>query len=220
MDEYYAGGPLTFQEAFPPACITSHWDPTAVSDYVLPWGDRLGAQSMDPRPAARICAQYYTQSEGDAPMKAPEGAGDVFEMTAVQGGLRTLDVGAAPSAAAAVPPGGAAGFGVPYKGYNVAAESDVLRLDEGLTKCKERRYQPRDGVVADATNIIPGVSAVPEGEFATIVSRTAGCREADDAAAWDRSGRLFNNSTKTDRYVPTARNGSLACSQAFSPTPQ
>ena len=209
LDEFYAGGPRTFQEAFPPACITSRWDPTAVSQYVLPWGDRLGAQTFDPRPAARICAQYYTQSVGDAPLADPA----IYEATMAQGDIQTLLGPVRPKAngEAAVPPGGAAGLGVPYAGYNPAVESDVFRLDEELTKCKELRYQPRGGQVAAASNIIPGAPAVPEGEYATIVGKTAGCREADDAAAWNRSARLFNNSTKTDRYVPLGINGDLAC---------
>jgi hypothetical protein len=212
LDEFYAGGPRTFQEAFPPACITSRWDPTAVSQYVLPWGDRLGAQTMDPRPAARICAQYYTQSVGDAPIADPS----IYEATAAQGDLKTLlgPVGFRRPAEgeAAVPPGSAAGLGVPYAGYNPASESDLFRLDEELTKCKELRYQPRGGpAVADASNIVPGAPSVPESEHALVVGSVAGCREADDSAAWNRSARLFNNSTKIDRYVPQGVNGDLAC---------
>ena len=209
LDEFYTGGPRTFHEAFPPACITSRWDPTAVSQYVLPWGDRLGSQVMDPRPAARICVDYYTQSAGDAPLENPA----IYAATAAKQPPQTLLGPVRPKAGgeAPVPPGGAAGLGVPFAGYNPAAESDVLRLDESLTKCKERRYQPRDGRVADASNIIPGAPVGPEGDQALVVGKVAGCREADDAAAWNRSARLFNNSTKFDRYEPTGTNGPLAC---------
>jgi hypothetical protein len=83
-------------------------------------------------------------------------------------------------------------------------------LDEPLTRCKDRRYVPQNGP-ADATNTLPDVSQEFElGKYATYVTKRAGCRDADDEGAWDRSGRIFFNHTRLDRVYPQAR-GPLAC---------
>ena len=66
------------------------------------------------------------------------------------------------------------------------------------------------------TNVIPGAAATFE-EPTLFVSKLAGCRAADDNEAWNRSARQFFNSTKLDRYTPTATNGPLACGGAPGP---
>jgi len=201
LDAFYEG-PL---EAFPPICLRSHWDPTQVSRHILPPA-MAPLQTMDPRQAVRICQQYYTTSRGDAPL--PEEPHRPMQIPSALLGGPTR-----PSGPAVSPPGGAAGLNAPYAVYaaNVGEESDLQRRDEPLTKCKEGRYLPKGGP-ADATNTLPDVSQTFElARHALYVSERAGCREADDNQAWNRSARLFNNSTRIDKYHPTDKHGPLAC---------
>ena len=213
LGSFYAGGPATFSAAFPPVCLKSHWNPAAVSRHILPdSGTPYTPQVFDPRPHARICTGYYDSSQGDAPL--PEGVLDNQHAPEIPVGLQGPPVkneGVVP-----VPPGGAAGRGAPYMVWaaTVDQESDIYRLDETLTKCKERRYFPRESEIIAIQSAHEGLSGagVGDSEPALVVSKEAGCRGADDELAWNRSGRLFFNHTKLDRYHPTRSNGSLACS--------
>jgi hypothetical protein len=213
LDSFYAGGPKTFQEAFPPYCLKSHWDPSDVSRHILPTGNSAPLM-FDPRPAAYICTTYYETSPGDAPLP-PEVLADQKPLP-IPEGLRP-PANFVREEPVPTPPGGAAGRGAPYSGYASAVdtESDVYRLDEPLTRCKEYRYVPPNDMPEDATNVVPGSQPFEEKATfvsgATFVTARAGCREADDEAAWDRSGRLFFNHTKLDRYYPTRKIGPLAC---------
>jgi hypothetical protein len=208
LDSFYAGGPNTFQEAFPPVCLKSHWDAAAVSRHVLPasTGPQGAQLALDPRQYAQICRQYYNESPADAlPAGVVEGEP-----------ILTGDAAAAPTDVP-TPPGGAAGFGFPYSGYSPDAEADMWRYAEALTKCSERRYQPTpQGLVETQTNAVPGANAAFD-DASLFVSKLAGCRSADDNEAWNRSARTFFNSTKLDRYTPTAANGPLACGGAPAP---
>lgn len=205
IDMFYEGGPKTFQEAFPPACIRSHWDPTLVSQYILPT-QTIGTMAMDPRPSVRICTSYYTtsQAEGSLPLKqeTPPSIPDVF----LGGSKRPSE-----SAARAIPPGAAAGRGAPYIEYAHAIdkEADLYRLNEPLTRCKERRYRP-EHTPADAVNTLPHVP-YEISEYATHITKRAGCREQDDQEAWNRSSRLFFNHTRQDRYPGFSSKGPLKC---------
>lgn len=196
LEAYYAGGPRTWQEAFPPVCFTSHWDPTQVSQYVLPAPAQV-AQALDPRPSTRICTSYYNTSPGDAtapiqdatPLTAP-----LAFLGAAAGVRRTI----APNV---TPLGGRAVYGFPNAGYASAVqqESDLYRLTEPLTRCAERRYIPVK-LPAAQTNEVPGANATQSlSQFALVVDKTSGCRAADDTEAWKRSDRLFFNPTKYDR---------------------
>ena len=219
LGAFYAGGPNTVADAFPPVCLKSHWNPTAVSRHVLPdLNTRVVPQVYDPRPHARICTGYYVESPGDAPL--PEtGAGATQDVPASLLGPALPDRGTG----IPTPPGGAAGRGAPYSIYAAAVdqESDVYRLDEPLTKCKEQRYVPRDTEIASIQSAHEGLlgADVGDSEPALVVSKEAGCRTADDQTAWNRSARLFFNYTKLDRYHPTRANGSLSCGTATAPAP-
>jgi hypothetical protein len=204
LDSFYTG-PTSWQEAFPPVCIKTHWDPTQVSRHVLP-SLVSPIPTMDPRQEVRICQQYYTTSRGDAPL-----ATEVEEPLSIPASLlggkgKSTDI-------STILPGGAAGLNTPYDVYaaNIQVESDVQRRDEPLSKCKERRFVPKSGP-SDATNTLPNVSQAFEmAPYALHVEKRAGCREADDEAAWNRSARLFNNTTRMDRYDPKGKRGPLAC---------
>ena len=190
LNAYYEGGPKTWNEAFPPVCLTTHWDPTALTNHVLPQQAQRNL-ALDPRPSAKICTEYYDESAGDATLNTstpppPE----------IPAALRGINAPPQPqhkpSDYALFPPGGAASYGFPYQGYEtqVNAESDLQRLDEPLTRCAEKRYIPRGGLPAQ------GVS----------IKGQAGCRNQDDQAAWDRSARLFFNPTRYDRTTMVPKN--------------
>jgi hypothetical protein len=214
LDSFYAGGPRTFQEAFPPFCVKSHWDPMLVTQHILPSAG-MPAMAFDPRPEAYICTTYQSTSPGDAPLPADVlGPAQPPQIPQALLGPQAYIRAPTDSSPTVARPGGAAGLGAPYSGYASAVdvEGDLLRLDESLTKCKELRYTPRPlEIEGAATNVVPNESDAGNPERSQVVSKTAGCREADDEAAWNRSGRLFFNNTKLDRYHPTAKNGPLAC---------
>ena len=195
LQKFYEGGPKSWNEAFPSPCYKTHWDPTAVTKYILP--QEVLPLPQDLRVSSRTCYQYYTTESKD---------GDVAET----------------SKNMVFPPGGKAGSGFPYATYaaNVDKETDVLRIDEPLTRCAEKRYIPPNAVPDRSTgdNRLPGVNPRVLDSYATVVRTRSGCREEDDAQAWNRSARLFFNPTKYDRtaYVaPAVRHsqaqGYLAC---------
>jgi hypothetical protein len=194
LKEYYNGGPQTTAEAFPPACLRTHWDPTMVVKHVLP--DFYAAGTLDPRPAAKICFAYHYSSAGDAPLPAEPRSTLPPTPPQFLGGLHAPG----PTVGGAVwPPGGHAKINFPSRGYKVDVETDVQRIDEPLTKCAEKRFIPPGGVPAprDFTDAVEGSS--PPGPPEVLGGPRAGCREADDAEAWARSDRLFFNPTKYDR---------------------
>ncbi len=179
LAEFYEGGPKTWNEAFPPVCIQARYDPTLVTNHVLPKFQH--SMAYDPRPATRICYSYksLTQENLVNPMEENK---NVF------------------------PPGGPAGKGFPYEMYaeNVDMESDLLRLDEPLTKCAEKRYIPssNEELKSVGNHKVPGANFDNKSTmspYVTIVQKQAGCREADDQAAWNRSSRMFFNPTRYDR---------------------
>ena len=200
----YNQGPQTWNEAFPPICLRSHWDPTAVAHMVLPQPQQHRDLAMDPRPASMICRQYYTMSPGDAPLAGSPASTFLDPIPApLRGGPSR------PEAAAVqvpFPPGGAAGRGFPYAGFNPNAESDVLRLREHLTKCAEKRYIPAGGVPVPTMGMreVPGAEQNPNIK-ANVVTTSTHCRAEDDQEAWTRSSRLFFNPTRYDRttMIPT-----------------
>ena len=197
LEAYYAGGPKTWNDAFPPVCFRSHWNPSAVSAHILPPPEFQRDLAMDPRPSTKICTSYYNMSAGDAPLASYPTMEAVPQPAALLGGQATQQP------PKVFPPGGAAGRGFPYANFakSVDTESDVLRLDEHLTRCAERRYMPPTGLPAPgvSTNVLPNASHDSLSPYATVVNKQALCRNEDDEQAWNRSSRLFFNPTKYDR---------------------
>jgi hypothetical protein len=95
----------------------------------------------------------------------------------------------------------------------------VFRIDEPLTKCAEKRYIPPGGIPAarDFTNSVEGSTPPPRPEV--LDGPHAGCREADDEAAWARSDRLFFNPTKYDRTISVPLDLKKATSRHALPFP-
>jgi len=215
LQEYYEGGPRTLQEAFPPLCLTTHWDPTLLASHVLPQVKAQHDLSLDPRPATKICFTYYHMSAGDAPLPStPEPT--LTMPSALLGGPRRPT----PSGPPALPPGGAASRGFPYQAYQPEQESELLRLEEDLTRCSERRYLPPGGPpLSMSTQILPNATlgnASSLSPLLTTVRTQAGCREADDLKAATRSNRLFFNPTRYDRTTMVPSNLKVAESRKKS----
>ena len=189
LAEFYEGGPNTWNEAFPPMCLTTHWDPTSVSDHILP---RFQASMpLDPRPSTRICYRY-SSIDNTVPIQV-----DASAITD----------------APIYPPGGAAGKGFPYQQYsaNIEKEADVFRMREPLTKCSERRYIPEGGHAPTyvGERNVPGANLENTTTLSPQVSQVtfqAGCRNQDDYDAWNRSSRLFSNPTRYDRTTMVPKN--------------
>ena len=200
LEEAYGGGPKTWNEAFPPDCLRSHWDPMAMSAYILPQGAQHNL-TLDPRPSTKICTSYYNTSQGDAPLAQRDGGDERPEIPlALRGGsVRAVEP-------LAFPTGGAARFGFPNDVYktSINVESDIFRLDDLLSKCAEKRYIPLGGLPVLATNELSG--AEPNIIKATVVKDMAFCREQDDADAWNRSARMFFNPTRYDRTASAPAN--------------
>jgi hypothetical protein len=212
---FYAGGPRTVTQAFPPACLRTHWDPTMVVKHVLP--DFRAVQPLDPRPASKICFAYHYSSAGDAPLPPPPKSTLPPTPQQFLGGLHRPAGRTTPGDV--WPPGGAAELGFPYRGFKPDVETDVLRIDEPLTKCAEKRYIPPGGTPAprDSTDVVEGSPAVARPEV--LAGPHAGCREEDDVEAWARSDRLFFNPTKYDRTITVPPGLKLATSRHALPFP-
>ena len=165
---------------FPPVCLTSHWDPTKMLRHILP--TRHVTLPEDFRPLVKVCMEYKTSAPTrEAPLPPSD---MVFPMG---GGV--------------YPPGR----------YSAAIDQEsVLRtLDQRLDRaCVTSQYIPSEGsnmYVAGST--LPDRKAITN-QFVAELSmpqallRNDGmtCRSANDTAYFERSGRLFHNPTKQDRY--------------------
>lgn len=165
---------------FPPVCLRSHWDPTQMLKRTLP-GQKVGLP-MDFRPLVKVCKNYVTSAP---PEMAPE-----------------------PPANMVFPMGGS--FYPPTRyAEAIDKESSLRTLDHRLDRwCTERQYIPSE----DSTMYVAG-STVPDRQpiSNTFVSELSmpkallrqdmnTCRTENDRAYMQRSGRLFGNPTKQDRY--------------------
>lgn len=164
---------------FPPVCLKSHWDPTQMLRHILP--QQRVALPLDFRPWTKVCKNYVTSSpEAGAPMPPSD---MVF-----------------PTGGAFYPPGR----------YSAAIdkESTLRTLNQRLNRsCPTSQYVP-----SQASNMYIAGSTVPDRRPSdTLVSELAmpsallrvngvTCRSANDSANFQRSGRLFHNPTKQDRY--------------------
>lgn len=181
---------LTFQNVFPPVCLKSHWDPSALSKYILPEDLRVPLP-VDPRPLFRTCAKYYNLTP-------------ISEQTKLDSQVRSkLDL--------AVQPGGSF-RGVPNEVFvkHIDKESD-LRLNHPQDKCDDDKWtaQPDSDLYVNThkpvvkrsdDNNAPFKISELSHPLATIVpNKVKTCRSAVDSGAWNRSSRFFNNPTREDR---------------------
>ena len=212
LADYYKGGPKDWNEVFKATCIKSHWDPTMLVDHVLP--NFQHNMALDPRESVRNCYVYYNTSPGDAPLKNYPVMEPRTAPAYLLGGPHrptTYEKPHPPSNIPVFPPGGAASLGFPYNEFKPDVETDVLRIDEPLTRCAEKRYIPPGGIPAPSmqTRDVPGVYLGDSSTLSPLLTRVtkqAGCRNEDDQLAWNRSARLFFNPTKYDRTIAVPPN--------------
>ena len=165
---------------FPPVCLRSHWDGTEMlRKYILP-GQKVGL-ALDPRPLVKVCKEY----RGDPDVPAPE-----------------------PPKNMVFPMGGS--FYPPGRYSEAIDQESILRtLDHPLDRwCTDTQY-----IVPTTSNMYHSGSTVPDrkpisnafiSELAMpkvlLRSENYNCRTENDQAYMERSPKLFNNATKTDRY--------------------
>lgn len=163
---------------FPPVCLKTHWDPTQMLRHILPQ-QRVGLPE-DFRPLVKVCKQYVTSAPAiEAPMPPTN---MVF-----------------PTGGSFYPPG--------RYSESIDKESSLRTLNNRLDKwCPTTEYIPS----LDSTMYVAG-STIPDRNVTTFVNELSmpqallrtdiyTCRSANDTKNFDRSGRIFNNPTKQDRY--------------------
>lgn len=191
---------LTFKNVFPPVCLKSHWDPAALSKYVLPETSTVPLP-VDPRPLFRNCINYFNLT--------PQSAQTKHDAT-VRAGQTLM-----------VQPGGAAGLRVPYEVYvnNIDRESDLL-LNHPQDKCDNNKWTPTENSDLYVNRHKPPTTGSPDRPLVTIApaGAGAGCRAAFDKGAWNRSARVFNNPTREDRMPGNAARRSEAPLSSMGPT--
>jgi hypothetical protein len=171
-------GPRPF---FPPVCLQSHWDPTAILRHTLP--SAYVPQPLDPRPWTRICMEYTTAG-GEEP--APKVSNGVV----------------LPSGGQFYPPG--------RYSAAIDSESQLRRLDRPLGTCEQSQWEPSpESDMYDARRLIPRDSVpsdparVMEVSMPKVLLRSGPyhCRaDADTYNLFLASDFVFNNATKQQRY--------------------
>ena len=165
---------------FTPVCLKTHWDPTEMLRHILPQ-QKVGLP-QDFRPWVKVCKNYVTSGPA---MSSPMPPKDMVF----------------PTGGEFYPPGRYAA--------NIDKESMLRTLDHPLDKwCPSTQYIPRQ-----SSNMYVAGTTVPDRDltssaFVTELSMPQAllrtdiytCRSENDTKYFERSGRLFNNPTKQDRY--------------------
>lgn len=173
--------PSKTKPMFPPVCLNYHWDPTMVLQRILPLGGQTSLP-LDPRPWQKVCLTY--QNSGDDVERAPEPPKDMV-----------------------FPSGGE--FYPPNR-YTAAidSESRLRRLDRPLGTCDTKQFEPNpQGDMYVANQLVPDRRTMMSGMVSEMAMPRAllregpyQCREEADQIDFARSGSLFNNATKQQRY--------------------
>ena len=165
---------------FTPVCLRTHWDPTEMLRHIIPQ-QHVGLP-QDFRPWTKVCKNYVTSGPTiPAPM---------------------------PPKNMVFPPGGE--FYPPGRySANIDVESRLKTLNYPLDKwCPSTKYIP-----SQTSNMYVAGSTVPDRKpvsdafvdelampQALLRTDIYTCRSENDTKNFERSGRLFNNPTKQDRY--------------------
>jgi hypothetical protein len=172
----------TFASMFPPVCIKNHWDSEALSKFVLPSGAAIPLP-VDPRPLVKNCTQYFTST--------PPNTSDAADALT----RSKIDIDSMPRMAI-----------MPFEIYSqkINSESDLL-LNHPQDKCDDNKWAaepdsdlyvnrhapPRESKNTFSELSRPLATIVPMGPYK--------CRAEADERAWERSARVFNNVTRSDR---------------------
>lgn len=186
---------------YPPMCIKTHWNPTAILRWTLP--EQYMAMPLDPRPWTKVCLNYTTAGPQEEAPPVPA--------TAVL-----------PSGGQFYPPGR-------YQAA-IDAESALRRLDRPLGTCEGNQYFPNQkGDMFNSRLLVPdrappsNPGQIQEVAFPKVLLRNGPypCRaEMDDMNLRLSSEFMFNNATKQDRYRlmkkdarPAKAEGAIAASK-------
>ncbi len=165
---------------FSPVCLRTHWDPTEMLRHILP--QQKVSLPQDFRPWVKVCKNYVTSGPTiPAPMPPKD---MVF-----------------PTGGEFYPPG--------RYSANIDKESVLRTLNYRLDKwCPSDKYIPNEN-----SNMYVSGSTIPDRKaisnaFVSELSMPQAllrtdiytCRSENDTKYFQRSGRLFNNPTKQDRY--------------------
>lgn len=171
-------GPADF---YPAVCLKYHVDPTLMLKHVLPEVNDSIELPLDPRPWSKIAMEYRTSGTNEA---AP-----------------------VISASIVFPSGGSTYE--PNRYLNaITNESDLRRLNQPLRKCDLYQYLPP--INGDMFNNrvymkhpVHNQDRISNLSMPKVLMTTGPdpCRSKDDSTAMQKSGRLFFNATKQDRYV-------------------
>ena len=169
----------TTKPFFPPVQIKCHWDPTKIYARTVP--QTLVPLPIDFRPYTKVCLEYRTTAVGQ---HAPEVADDM------------------------VFPGGGEVYPPDRYLRSIDKESLLRRLDRPLGTCDPMQYDPPENSDMYVSNMLVPKSNNPPSRFVEEIAMpqvllragTYHCRSEADQRNWSRSSRLFNNSTKQDRY--------------------
>ena len=177
--QFTSEGPKPF---FPPVCLKTHWDPTAIIQRTLP--TEYVAQALDPRPWAKICLEYVTTGENGP---APAVPSDVVLSSSGGDGVRA-----------------------PANRYLEAVDNESLlrRMDRPLGTCDADQFEPnQQGDMYNSRVMAPRIRNVnsrvlAEASFPKVLINMGeyDCRERNDEVNIELSARMFNNATKQDRY--------------------
>lgn len=168
-------------DLYPPVCIRSHWDAESIIRRTLPTVQL--ATPLDPRPWTKICMNYVTTQEFE---EAPR-----------------------PNNTMVMPSGGTV---YPPSRYREAIdnESELRRLDRPLGTCEADQYRvPLSGDMFRPNSTVdkkkPNSRFIEELSFPMACMRNSDydCRSQAQQEAWSRSGSMFNNATKQERYAVT-----------------
>ncbi len=165
---------------FPPVCLATHWNPSFIIERTLP--QQKVSLPLDFRPLVKICKNYVTSAP---PIKAPMPPKNMVF----------------PMGATFYPPGR----------YSEAIDQEsVLRtLDHPLDRwCTDTQYiVSEDSQMYHAGSTVPDRKPISNAFISELAmpkvllrSENYNCRTENDQAYMERSPKLFNNATKTDRY--------------------
>jgi hypothetical protein len=170
----------TTSPMFPPVCLKSHWDPTAMLRHIVPQEKVDVPVSF--RPYTKVCTQYVTAGPAEGLPYTPDNL--VF------------------------PPG--SDKYPPSRYINaIGAESLLRRLDRPLGTCEKDQFTPamngdmyNNRIMYPTRRQFDSTMMIDELAMPKVLLRAGPyeCRRQADLTNIAASGNLFNNATKMSKY--------------------